>query len=190
MTMKAYTLLWALLLHPQGSDLLPFAKSRTWSAQSESLLEWSRLRECNDIIRSPGSLWTILHQTSVPNGATWADLIAERTPEDLLDALQGRSATEGPGFVSWNVRCGRPTLGAKYLEATAHQKVARRWEDNPFTGNSLGSLCLRGMGESIPSYHHHRLRGRQRSRRCCHNHPSVSRNHSQTRHCPWIRCNG
>ena len=102
--MNAYTSLWALLLQPQGSHLLPFAKSRTWSFQSESLLEWARLHECNDRIRSPGSLWTILHQTPVPNGATWADLIAEHTPEDLPVALKGRSATEGPGFASWNVR--------------------------------------------------------------------------------------
>ena len=28
--MSAYTSLWAVLLHPQGTDLLPFAKSRTW----------------------------------------------------------------------------------------------------------------------------------------------------------------
>ena len=102
--MNACTSLWALLLQPQSSDLLPLARSRTWSSQAESLREWAKAHECNDRIRSPGSLWTILHQTPVPNGATWSDLIAEHTPEDLLAALKGRSATEGPGFASWNVR--------------------------------------------------------------------------------------
>ena len=102
--MNAYTSLWAVLLHPQDTDLLPFAKSRTWAAQCESLLEWTRLHECNDRIRSLGSLWTILHQTPVPNGATWSDLIAEHSPEDLINAPKGRNGAEGPGFVSWNVR--------------------------------------------------------------------------------------
>ena len=31
MTMSASTSLWAVLLHPQGTDLLPFAKSRNGS---------------------------------------------------------------------------------------------------------------------------------------------------------------
>ena len=58
-------LVWSLAVHPQGTDLLPVAKSRTWVAQRESLLEWARLHECSDRIRSPGSLWIILHQTPV-----------------------------------------------------------------------------------------------------------------------------
>ena len=96
--------LWAVLLHPQGDDLLPFARSRAWIAQRDSLHEWTRQNECNDKIRSPASLWTILHRTPLPNGATWTSLIAEHTPNDLIDALKGRRCTEGPGFVSWNAR--------------------------------------------------------------------------------------
>ena len=124
--MNAYTSLWAVLLHPQGTDLLPFAKSRTWSAQCESLLEWARLHECNDRIRSPASLWTILHQTPVPNGATWADLIAEHSPEDLVNALKGRNGAEGPGLLPWNVRW---LIDPRSVQNTLKRQRARRWLD-------------------------------------------------------------
>ena len=124
--MNACASLWALLLQPQGSDLLPLAKSRTWSSQAESLLEWARFHKCNDRIRSPGSLWTILHQTPVPNGATWSDLIAEHTPEDLLAALKRRSATEGPGFASWNVRW---LIDPHSVQNILKRQRIRRWLD-------------------------------------------------------------
>ena len=124
--MNACTSLWALLLQPQSSDLLPLARSRTWPSQAESLLEWARSHECNDRIRSPGSLWTILHQTPVPNGATWSDLIAEHTPEDLLAALKRRSATEGPGFASWNVRW---LIDPHSVQNILKRQRIRRWLD-------------------------------------------------------------
>ena len=74
-------------------------------------------------------LWTILHQTPVPNGATWSDLIAEHTPEDLLAALKGskRNRRARLRFVECTLAY-RSTFGTKYPEAPAHQKVVRRWE--------------------------------------------------------------
>ena len=67
-TMNARTSLWALLLQPQGSDLLPPARSHIWRAQSESLREWIIGNGCKARIRSPSSLWSSLHQTPVPHG--------------------------------------------------------------------------------------------------------------------------
>ena len=89
--MSAHTSLWALLLQPQGTDLLPPARSHIWSSQSESLREWVRGHGCDARIRSPSSLWTILHQTPVPHATTWADLIAEHAPDNLLAALWERN---------------------------------------------------------------------------------------------------
>ena len=190
--MNAHTSLWTLLLHPQGTDLLPFAKSNTWSAQSQSLLEWTRLNECNDRIRSPGFLWTILHQTSVPSGATWADLIAEHTPEDLPNALKGRSGTEGPGIASWNVRW---LIGPHSVQNILKRQRIRRWLgaekiillqethwetsglavwENLFPAATIiASEAANGAGGVailVP--------------------PSVEVSHKRIRNRPWVRCDG
>ena len=124
--MNACTSLWALLLQPQSSDLLPLARSRTWSSQTESLREWARSHECNTRILSPGSLWTILHQTPAPNGATWSDLIAEHTPADLLATLKDRCATEGPGFAPWNVKW---LVDPHSVQNILKRQRIRRWLD-------------------------------------------------------------
>ena len=124
--MNAHTSLWALLLQPQGTDLLPPAKSRVWSPQTESLREWARGHECDARIRSPSSLWTILHQTLVPHATTWADLIAEHTPANLLAALRERSASEGPGSASWNVRW---LVDPHSVQNILKRQRIRRWLD-------------------------------------------------------------
>ena len=174
--MNAHTSLWTLLLHPQGTDLLPFAKSNTWSAQSQSLLEWTRLTECKDRVRSPGSLWTILHQTSVPSGATWADFIAEHTLEDLLNALRkGEERNRGPRLCFMEHQMAhRPPFRTKHPQAPAHQEVAGRGENHLLIGDSLGNLRPCSMGEPFPCGYHHCFGGRQRSRRCRDPRPSVS----------------
>ena len=124
--MNAHTSLWALLLQPQGTDLLPPARSRVWSSQTESLREWARGHECDARIRSPSSLWTILHQTPVPHATTWSDFIAERTPANLLAALRERSASEGPGFASWNVRW---LVDPHSVQNILKRQRVRRWID-------------------------------------------------------------
>ena len=106
---------------PPGADLLPFANSRTRVAQRGSLHDWARLHERNDRIRSPGSLWTILHKTPIPNGATWARLIA-----GLINALEERSGTEGSGFVSWNARW---LVDARSVQNVPKKQRIRRWLD-------------------------------------------------------------
>ena len=124
--MNARTSLWALLLQPQGSDLLPPARSHIWRAQAESLREWIIGNGCKARIRSPSSLWSSLHQTPVPHATTWADLIAGHTPEDLLAAVRDRNAAEGPGFASWNVRWLVDPHSAQNIRK--RQRI-RRWLD-------------------------------------------------------------
>ena len=69
-----------------------FRQIRKWIAQRDSIHDWPRLHECSDRIRSPGSLWTILHKTPIPNGATWGSLIAVQKGQALsLGTLDGWS---------------------------------------------------------------------------------------------------
>ena len=62
----------------------------------------------------------------VPSGATWADLIAEHTPEDLLNALKERSGTEGPGFAPWYVRW---LIDPHSVQNILKRQRIRRWLD-------------------------------------------------------------
>ena len=96
--------LWEALGCPRLADHLPLASEPAWAVARRSLTRALNKRGYHDRIRSPRALWTLLHPTQQPHGATWRDLLAGSSLDTLARALADRVATTGVKLVSWNAR--------------------------------------------------------------------------------------
>ena len=118
--------LWEAFLHPRGHDLLPSARDSTWTARRDALHERPRSLDVHSRIRSPAALWSLLKNTPIPRGATWALLFQGSSWQALMDALTPRGGHEFRGLISWNVR----SMADQHTNVNqAKRNRIRRWLD-------------------------------------------------------------
>jgi hypothetical protein len=118
--------LWEVLLHPQRTDTLPLAKEAAWKERRDSLHEALRRHNAHARIRSPRSLWSILHRDGMPSPVAWTALLGETTLAELVQAMGAAPRLVNPGIVTWSARwMADPRTNANI----AKRNRIRRWLD-------------------------------------------------------------
>ena len=97
------TPLWELAGRPPASCPLPPSRSEAWKAVRGALQNALRKEGCLYKARSPGGVWTLLHGTPLPAGATWQDLVGDLTLRLLVEKAENRILSSFR-LASWNLR--------------------------------------------------------------------------------------
>ena len=107
--MNGDELLWDVLPHPRGSDLVPAARSSAWNSCRLTLQSLEVDGQRSGRVRTPAVLWSMLHGSAMPPGTTWQALLGQQTVSDLVRAERQPRPSWGAGYVSWNVHYLRDT---------------------------------------------------------------------------------
>ena len=128
---------------------VPARTTPAWR-QAEFLLRRALQEADLPAVRSPHSLWNLLHQTPWPH-PTWAELCANRTLNDLAAPLLAARRHGLPGILIWNVRYLKSTTAHKnqiklaiLLKATSNRLALLQethWSDHEI---GVWSACFPG----------------------------------------------
>ena len=95
--------LWLALGQPTLRGLLPTARSPEWCAVRKSLTAALRTQDLQQRIRSPSSLWNLLHCGTPPPGSTWEALIGHHSLDHLCQQLRANIEQAGIRLACWNL---------------------------------------------------------------------------------------
>ena len=89
---------------PPLHDLLPSASSPQWRWARTAFERAALDHGCRLRLRSPATLWQLLHGSGLPRGATWEGLLRDLTVASLAHRAQAQAPRLACRIATWNCR--------------------------------------------------------------------------------------